>query len=96
MTTHTFPITVNDQKMNVSYTPNCFANYGHFEFRSPYQPRQRILISETGYRSHFAPMWHIEEFGYLHEYAIEIVNALLKGSKANEETEEESQQIALF
>jgi hypothetical protein len=44
------------------------ADTGHFEFRSPHEPPRRIPISETGYRSHFAPMDDVEASTSPQEY----------------------------
>lgn len=75
-----FRLTVEGQEMLVSYTPNYFDGefaQGHFEFRSPYDPPRRIPVSETGYRSHFAPMEDIAAAASPQDYAREIVLAFL-------------------
>ncbi len=45
----TFTLCLEAQEMQVRYRPYCFANYAHFEFSSPHNPRRRIPLSETGY-----------------------------------------------
>lgn len=71
MTKQTFTLTFEGQPINVTYTPEAFvyADYGHFVFASPYDPPRRIPVSETGFRSHFAPMWEIREAGSPEIYA---------------------------
>ena len=58
MTAITFTLTIDAQEMRVEYIPNRFTSFpvGHFQFFSPHEPRRRIPVSKTGYRSHFAPM----------------------------------------
>lgn len=95
MTTQSFSLTIASQQINVVYMPNKFGNYGHFEFFSPHEPRRRILISETGYFSHFAPMWEIEEYASPEVYAELVIKALTK-SQPQEPKQPEGQQLALF
>jgi hypothetical protein len=73
----TFTITVEAQEMRVSYEPHWMHDVGHFEFRSPHKPARRIPVSETGYRSHFAPMAEVEAEASPQDYARAIVLAML-------------------
>ncbi len=60
----TFTLTVDSQEMRVRYKPNYIGGtdpYALIEFTSPHEPPRRIPVSETGYRSFFAPMSEIEE-----------------------------------
>lgn len=86
---------MDSQQIDVSYSPNTFAGYGHFEFRSPHEPPRRIPVSETGYRSHFAPMWEIEESDSPEVYAELVVKALMN-SQQPEPDDLDEQQLALF
>lgn len=95
MTIRYFSLTIKGQQINIAYTPNKFGNYGHFEFFSPHEPRRRIPISETGYFSHFAPMWEIEEYASPEVYAELVIKALTK-SQPQEPKQPEGQQLALF
>jgi hypothetical protein len=63
-----FTITLDGQTVNVRYRPRLFADRGHFEFTAS-QPGHRIPMSQTGYRSHFAPMCEIEAAPGIEEYA---------------------------
>lgn len=75
-----FCLTVEGQEMEVSYQPNWSTGefaYGHFEFTSPFKPRRRIPVSETGYLSHFAPMADIRTAESPLEYARAVVEAAL-------------------
>lgn len=101
MQEHTnFTITIEAQEMRVHYRPHTFGDYAHFEFMSPYEPARRILISETGYKSHFSPMFEVEEAPSVEEYAVALALAILHGSQVIEddcdEAEEPQQQLALF
>ncbi len=88
----TFRLTVEAQEMVVSYEPHWMADVGHFEFRSPHEPPRRIPVSETGYRSHFAPMDEVEAAVSPEDYAREVALALLDAeSNANED-----EQLTLF
>lgn len=88
----TFRLTVEAQQMVVSYEPDWMPDVGHFEFRSPHEPPRRIPVSETGYRSHFAPMDEVEAAASPEDYAREVALALLHAeSNANED-----EQLTLF
>jgi hypothetical protein len=95
----TFTLTIDAQDIMVRYRPRYFvaADYAHFEFTSPHEPKRRIPISETGYRSHFSPMHEIETAPSVEEYARALVLGLM-GMKSEPEDvgEEEAQQLALF
>ena len=48
----------NDILIHVTYHPNMFANFDHLEIRTEKQDspcRPAIPLTETGYKSHFAP-----------------------------------------
>lgn len=89
----TFTLTVEAQPMIVSYEPHWMRDFGQFEFRSPYKPARRIPVSETGYRSHHAPMADVEAAASPQDYARAIVLAVL-GSKQSKP--EDPRQLALF
>jgi hypothetical protein len=84
----TFTIVVEAQKMVVDYRPNWMADHAQFEFRSPYKPARRILVSETGYRSHFASMVDVEASAspqdYAHDVALSMIRADRKPSAPRE------------
>lgn len=92
-----FSLTIDGQEMMVRYRPNYFTSFpvGHFEFRSPHQPPRRIPVSETGYRSHFAPMPDIEAEGSPQEYARLLALTLIRAS-SKQKPDEEGKQPALF
>ena len=95
----TFTLTIDAQDIMVRYRPRYFAtaDYAHFEFTSPHEPKRRIPVSETGYRSHFSPMHEIEAAPSVEEYVRTLVMALM-GMKSEPEdaTDEDAQQLALF
>jgi hypothetical protein len=74
-----FRLIVEAQNMLVSYEPDTLGGYGHFEFRSPHKPPRRILVSETGYLSHFAPMEEVAAAGspadFARDYALSVLDA---------------------
>ena len=78
----TFTIEVEAQKMIVDYRPNWMGDMGQFEFRSPHKPARRIPVSETGYRSYFAPMDEVKAAAspkdYAREAALSMIRANLK------------------
>jgi hypothetical protein len=76
----TFTVVVEAQKMVVDYRPNWMTDYGQFEFRSPYKPARRIPISETGYRSHFAPMEDVEASPSPQDYARDVALSMIRAS----------------
>lgn len=94
-----FTITIEAQDIVVHYRPAYFiaADYAHFEFTSPHEPRRRIPVSETGYRSHFSPMHEVEAAPSVEEYALRLVLTLM-GAKScpDDADEEEGGQLALF
>ena len=95
-----FSIEIEGQEMRVRFRPRHFGGYGHFEFTSPHEPRRRIIISETGYRSHFSPMWQVEEApgveAYAHALALGILRQNAAPAWADEDDEEEPAQLGLF
>jgi hypothetical protein len=67
----TFTSTVDSQEMRVRYKPNYIGGtdpYALIEFTSPHEPPRRIPVSETGYRSFFAPMCEIEAAPSVEKY----------------------------
>ena len=94
-----FLLLVEAQAMRVTYTPNYFGGefaQGQFEFKSPHRPARRIVISETGYRCHFAPMEEIEEAKSPQDYARQIVLAFLNRDSAARAVAEKRGQLSLF
>jgi hypothetical protein len=80
-----FKLIVEAQEMLVDYTPNYMSGsfpVGHFEFRSLHQPPRCIPVSETGYRSHFAPMPDIETEASPQEYARLVALAFIRRAPA--------------
>ena len=95
MTIRYFSLTIKGQQINIAYTPNKFADCGHFEFFSPHEPRRCIPISKTGYLSHFAPMWEIKESDSPEAYAGLVIKALIN-SQGHEPDEADNPQLTLF
>ncbi len=92
-----FPLTIDGQEMVVRYVPNYSTIFpvGHFEFHSPHQPSRRIPVSATGYRSHFAPMPHIEAAPSPQAYAHALALAIIHENSTRTQ-EEDSEQLSLF
>jgi hypothetical protein len=76
----TFTIVVEAQKMVVDYRPDWMTDYGHFELRSPHKPARRIPVSETRYRSYFAPMDEVKAATSPQDYAREIALAMIRAN----------------
>jgi hypothetical protein len=94
-----FSLTIEAQEVLVAYTPYWMggeAPYGHFEFFSPHEPPRRIPVSETGYRSHFAPMHEVEAAPSPQDYAREVALALVRWRQSAERIEEQNAQLPLF
>jgi hypothetical protein len=75
-----FTLTIDAQQMNVHFRPGYIGGldpYALIEFTSPYEPRRRIPVSETGYRSYFAPMHEIEAAPSVEEYTRMVALALI-------------------
>ena len=66
-------LTVEAQEMIVQYQADWMPDMGHFEFSSPHEPPRRIPVSETGYRSHFAPMEDVVASSSPQDYARDFV-----------------------
>jgi hypothetical protein len=67
-----FTLTIDAQEIRVRYRPNHIGGrdaYAILEFISPHQPRRRTPVSESGYRSFFAPMRDIEAASSIEIYA---------------------------
>ena len=76
----TFTIEVEAQKMVVDYRPDWMTDYGQFEFRSPCKPARRIPVSETGYRSYFAPMDEVKAASSPQDYAREVAVSMIRAT----------------
>ena len=74
----TFTIVVEAQKMVVDYRPNWLTDHGQFEFRSPLKPARRIPVSETGYRSYFAPMDEVKAASSPKDYAYKVAVSMIR------------------
>ena len=75
-----FTLNIDAQDIKVRYQPyyiNGLEPYAIFEFTSPHEPRRRIPVSETGYRSYFAPMHEIEAAPNVEEYIRMVALALV-------------------
>jgi hypothetical protein len=100
MQTITFTLTIDAQAMRVEYTPNYFTSFpvGHFQFFSPHEPRRRIPVSETGYKSHFAPMPEIEAAPSPQDYARALALALIRAGSAPQPDDEadDGDHLTLF
>jgi hypothetical protein len=77
----TFSLIVEAQEMIVKYVPDWMVDMGHFEFRSPHKPPRRIPVSETGYRSHFAPMDEVKASHSPEDYARDYALSRLRSPK---------------
>ena len=92
-----FTLTIDAQEMRVHYHPSYIsglAPHALFEFRSPHEPRRRIPVSETGYRSYFAPMHEIEATSSIEEYVRMVALALM--ARASVPSAEDADQLPLF
>jgi len=97
--TMTFTLRIDSQDMLVHYRPRYFAtaDYAHFEFTSPHEPRRRIPVSETGYHSHFAPMHEIEAAPNVETYARAVALAIMGAKPCEDDDEfERTDQLTLF
>jgi hypothetical protein len=68
----TFVLTIDAQDIAVRYRPYYIDGhdpYAMLEFTSPHEPRRRTPISESGYRSFFAPMDEIAAAPCIETYA---------------------------
>lgn len=95
----TFRLVIEAQAMSVTYRPYYLGGqdpYGHFEFRSPHKPPRRIPVSETGYRSHFAPMAEVEAAPSPEDYARAVALAIIGWEPTGETDEASDRQLALF
>ena len=90
----TFTLVVEAQAMIVKYMPDWMVDYGQFEFRSPHKPARRIPVSETGYRSHFAPMEDVEASASPQDYARDFVLHHLRSR--HQTRNEDRDQLPLF
>lgn len=94
----TYEITIDSQPMIVHYEPDSIGNIvGHFEFLSPHNPRKRIPLSETGYRSEFIFMDVLRNIQDMEAYIYDLANHIIK-EETNRETidKENEEQMALF
>jgi hypothetical protein len=76
-----FTIYVEAQEILVHYKPYFFSDYGQFEFLSPHKPRRAIPVSETGYRSYFAPRAEIESWPNPEEYARDVATQIARAER---------------
>ncbi len=79
-----FTLTIEAQDITVRYRPYYIDGldpYAVLEFTSPHQPRRRIPVSETGYRSFFAPMREIEAAPSIEQYACMLALLLAEESR---------------
>jgi hypothetical protein len=89
-----FTIVIDAQEMLVEYQPHWMQDVGHFEFKSPHEPRRPIPISETGYLSHFADMKDIEAAPSPQDFARDAALDLLRSERNMDE--EDRGQLSLF
>jgi len=90
-------LTIDAQEIRVRYRPNYIGGtdpYALLEFTSPHEPRRRIPVSETGYRSFFAPMREIEAAPSVEKYA-DLVAMFLIGERRGPDAED-ADQLDLF
>lgn len=83
----------NGIKIMVTHTPNRFGETDHIELHA--EDRQRLPVTETGYRSHFCHESQIEPYGS----ALNFVQAWLDHEAMKPEWRayvEASQQLSLF
>jgi hypothetical protein len=90
--TVTFRLVIEAQEMIVKYYPEWMEDTDQFEFRSPFNPKRRIPISETGYRSHFAPVEDVKASGGARSYPRDLVLTEL----ASNEPRQAKNQLRLF
>ncbi len=87
-----FTITVDHQRVWVRVRPQYIAKFlVHFEFRSPFEPAQRIPMSSTGYLSHFAYAWQLEGCESLEAFALELGTALIAAECHHQQPRDEEQ-----
>lgn len=89
-----FRLVVEAQEMLVRYRPDRFKGMAMFEFRSPHRPPRRILLSETGYLAHFAPMDEVASFDSLQAYAESYVRSVLEFER--QRSVADRRQLSLF
>jgi len=94
--TLSFRLVVEDQAMLVKYRPNAFGDNGQFEFRSPHKPPRRILVSETGYRCHFATKEEVKQAKSPQAYARDLVRSMLDARSPQRAKLEARGQLSLF
>jgi hypothetical protein len=95
--TTTFTIVLDAQKIAVEYEPHWMEDIGHFQFRSPRKPSRPISISETGYRSYYAPMEEVEAAASPQDFALEAARAILRSRRRPRDVAgEASGQLSLF
>jgi len=77
----TFTLSIDGQDIVVRYRPRFIDGpdpYAIIEFTSPHEPRRRIPLSETGYRSFFAPMHEVEHAPSVERYASVVALVLVQ------------------
>ena len=89
----TFELDWEGISLLIHWSPECFHHCGHLTIESV--DRQRLPMTQTGFRSHFIKDWQIEAKGG----AVAYVKAWLDHeaqSKAWQRYVEESRQLCLF
>ncbi len=89
----TFTIVIDAQEIVVDYRAHWMTDIGHFEFRSPHNPRRRIPVSESGYRSYFAAMADVDASASPQDFAREVALSLLQSRRT---VKDEPGQASLF
>jgi hypothetical protein len=91
-----FKLTVEGQPMLADYIADWMEGIGQFEFHSPHKPARRILVSETGYRSHFADMAAAEAEESPQEYARLVALAFIRRDRPEKIRAADKAQPTLF
>jgi len=74
-----FTLTISAQEVRVRYRPHHIGGnepYAILEFTSPNEPRCEIPVSESGYRTFFAPMSEIENAPTVEQYTCMVALVL--------------------
>lgn len=94
----TFTINWNQLEIRIRFHPNRFAGHDHLELETLPKnggKRPALPLTETGYKSHFAPHGEIEAGGGAVQY---VLDALTKAEQSLEWQRylAASQQLSLF
>ncbi len=79
--------------INATYRPKYFANSAHVELRVP--GKEKIPVTDTGYRSHFHPQGEVEEAGGIETYVRDWLDRAAQ-SPSWKALEEQARQPDLF